>query len=62
MIEQNIESALDSRNEALPTLRELGPPDLVYLVKQSTKSGARQVSRSLRSPLKAECLADEYGM
>ena len=43
VIEQEIESAIDSRNEALPTLRELGPPDLVHLVKQSVKSGNRQV-------------------
>lgn len=43
VIEQEIESAIDARNEALPTLRELGPPDLVHLVKQSVKSGSRQV-------------------
>ena len=47
VIEQNIESAIDSRNEALSTLRELGPPDLVHLTKQSTKSGTRQVSNLL---------------
>ena len=43
VVEQEIESAIDSRNDALPTLRELGPPDLVHLVKQSVKSGSRQV-------------------
>ncbi|KAL8804325.1 MAG: hypothetical protein Q9182_002607 [Xanthomendoza sp. 2 TL-2023] len=42
IIEEEIESAVDSRNEALPTLRELGPPDLVHLVKQSIKSGNKQ--------------------
>ncbi|KAI4180956.1 MAG: hypothetical protein L6R41_006913 [Letrouitia leprolyta] len=42
IIEEEIESAVDSRNEALPTLRELGPPDLVHLVKQSVKSGNKQ--------------------
>ncbi|KAL8908663.1 MAG: hypothetical protein Q9171_005345 [Xanthocarpia ochracea] len=42
IIEEEIESAIDSRNESLPTLRELGPPDLVHLVKQSTKSGNKQ--------------------
>ncbi|MCJ1473788.1 hypothetical protein MMC13_002439 [Lambiella insularis] len=42
VIEQEIEAAVDSRNDALPTLRELGPPDLVHLVKQSIKSGSRQ--------------------
>lgn len=49
IIEQEIESAVDSRNEALPTLRELGPPDLVHLVKQSSKSGNKQVSSLLTS-------------
>lgn len=43
IIEEEIESAIDSRNEALSSLRELGPPDLVHLVKQSVKSGGRQV-------------------
>ncbi|MCJ1286956.1 hypothetical protein MMC26_006303 [Xylographa opegraphella] len=42
VIEQEIESAIESRNEALPSLRELGPPDLVHLIKQSAKSGGRQ--------------------
>ncbi|KAL8688456.1 MAG: hypothetical protein Q9218_005637 [Villophora microphyllina] len=42
IVEEEIESAIDSRNEALPTLRELGPPDLVHLVKQSIKSGNKQ--------------------
>lgn len=43
IVEEEIESAIDSRNEALASLRELGPPDLVHLVKQSIKSGGRQV-------------------
>ncbi|KAL8978728.1 MAG: hypothetical protein Q9205_005761 [Flavoplaca limonia] len=43
IIEEEIESAVDSRNESLPSLRELGPPDLVHLVKQSIKSGNKQV-------------------
>lgn len=47
IVEEEIESAVDSRNEALPTLRELGPPDLVHLVKQSIKSGSKQVPASL---------------
>ncbi|KAL9039239.1 MAG: hypothetical protein Q9180_002648, partial [Flavoplaca navasiana] len=42
IIEEEIESAVDSRNESLPSLRELGPPDLVHLVKQSIKSGNKQ--------------------
>ena len=42
LVEEEIESAIESRNEALQTIRELGPPDLVHLVKQA-KSGGRQV-------------------
>ncbi|KAL8825550.1 MAG: hypothetical protein Q9170_007752 [Blastenia crenularia] len=42
IVEEEIEAAVASRNEALPTLRELGPPDLVHLVKQSIKSGNKQ--------------------
>ncbi|KAL8704828.1 MAG: hypothetical protein Q9201_002023 [Fulgogasparrea decipioides] len=42
IVEEEIDSAIESRNEALPTLRELGPPDLVHLVKQSIKSGNKQ--------------------
>ena len=42
IVEEEIETAIESRNEALQTIRELGPPDLVHLIKQS-KSGGRQV-------------------
>lgn len=35
--------AIDARTEALQTLRELGPPDLVHLVKQSAKAALRPV-------------------
>ncbi|KAL9102364.1 MAG: hypothetical protein Q9163_002486 [Psora crenata] len=41
IVEEEIESAIECRNEALQTIRELGPPDLVHLIKQS-KSGGRQ--------------------
>ncbi|KIV79357.1 hypothetical protein PV11_06923 [Exophiala sideris] len=40
--DDDIGLAIDARTEALPALRELGPPDLVHLVKQSTKAGAKQ--------------------
>lgn len=39
-------SVLDVRTDTLQTLRELGPPDMVYLVKQSTKSSSKQVCPS----------------
>ncbi|KAL2002420.1 hypothetical protein VTN02DRAFT_6798 [Thermoascus thermophilus] len=32
--EDDLFAAIDARTESLPSLRELGPPDLVYLVKQ----------------------------
>lgn len=47
IVEEDIESAVESRNEALQTLRELGPPDLVHLIKQSVKSGNKQVHELL---------------
>ncbi|KAI4286707.1 MAG: hypothetical protein L6R35_004040 [Caloplaca aegaea] len=42
IVEEEIDTAVESRNDSLPTLRELGPPDLVHLVKQSVKSGNKQ--------------------
>ncbi|KAI9674568.1 MAG: hypothetical protein M1829_003650 [Trizodia sp. TS-e1964] len=36
--EEEILSAVDVRTEALQTLRELGPPDLVHLIKQPVKN------------------------
>lgn len=42
--EDNIYAAVDARTETLQNLRELGPPDLVYLVKQPKANANRQVS------------------
>lgn len=41
--EEDVYAAVDARTEALPSLRELGPPDLVYLVKQPKTNANRQV-------------------
>jgi hypothetical protein len=41
--DEGIYTAIEARTEALQTLRELGPPDLVNLIKQSTKVAGRQV-------------------
>ena len=38
ILEDDIHIAIDARTDALQTLRELGPPDLVHLVKQAAKS------------------------
>ncbi|KAE8147511.1 Chs5p-Arf1p-binding proteins-domain-containing protein [Aspergillus avenaceus] len=40
--EENIFAAVDARTESLQNLRELGPPDLVYLVKQPKNNSTRQ--------------------
>ncbi|PCH05513.1 Tetratricopeptide-like helical [Penicillium occitanis (nom. inval.)] len=40
--EEDVFTAVDARTESLQNLRELGPPDLVYLVKQSKTNPARQ--------------------
>ena len=41
--EEDIFVAVDARTESLQSLRELGPPDLVYLVKQPKANSTRQV-------------------
>ena len=43
LFEDDAHSVVDIRTDSLPTLRELGPPDLVHLVKQPVKSSNRQV-------------------
>lgn len=43
--EENIYAAVDARSESLQNLRELGPPDLVYLVKQPKTNAHHQVGR-----------------
>ncbi|KAH7088444.1 Chs5p-Arf1p-binding proteins-domain-containing protein [Paraphoma chrysanthemicola] len=41
--EDELHSAIDARSESLQTLRELGPPDLVHLIKQPIKSATKQI-------------------
>ncbi|KAF2263740.1 chaps-domain-containing protein [Lojkania enalia] len=41
--EDELHSAIEARTESLQTLRELGPPDLVHLIKQPIKSATKQV-------------------
>lgn len=45
--EEDIYVAVDARTESLQSLRELGPPDLVYLVKQPKANSTRQVYSQL---------------
>ncbi|KAH7380117.1 Chs5p-Arf1p-binding proteins-domain-containing protein [Pyrenochaeta sp. MPI-SDFR-AT-0127] len=41
--EDEVQSSIEARSESLQTLRELGPPDLVHLIKQPIKSATKQV-------------------
>jgi hypothetical protein len=41
--EDELQSAIEARSESLQTLRELGPPDLVHLIKQPIKSPTKQI-------------------
>ncbi|KAF2729042.1 chaps-domain-containing protein [Polyplosphaeria fusca] len=43
LYEEELHSAIEARAESLQTLRELGPPDLVHLIKQPIKSTTKQV-------------------
>jgi len=43
LYEDQLQSSVQARSESLQTLRELGPPDLVHLVKQPIKSAAKQL-------------------
>ena len=45
IFEEELHSAVEARVDTLQTLRELGPPDLVHLVKQPIKSTTKQVRR-----------------
>lgn len=43
IFEDEIQSVVHAREETLQSLRELGPPDLVHLIKQPVKSSTKQV-------------------
>lgn len=43
LYEEELLSAIEARTEALQALRELGPPDLVHLIKQPVKSTSKQI-------------------
>ncbi|KAJ4305464.1 bud site selection protein [Kalmusia sp. IMI 367209] len=43
IFEEELHSAIEARSETLQTLRELGPPDLVHLIKQPVKNATKQV-------------------
>lgn len=48
IFEDEIQSVVDARTETLQSLRELGPPDLVHLVKQP-KGTTNKVRRDMAS-------------
>lgn len=43
LTEEVLHESIDSRTESLVALRELGPPDLVHLLKQSPRSQSKQL-------------------
>jgi len=43
LTEEVIYESIDARTEVLAALRELGPPDLVQLIKQAPRSPGKQV-------------------
>ena len=43
LFEDDAHSVVEIRTDSLSTLRELGPPDLVHLIKQPVKSVNKQV-------------------
>lgn len=45
--EEILQESVDVRTESLSQLRELGPPDLVHLLKQTSRSVAKPVCCTL---------------
>jgi hypothetical protein len=50
LTEEVLHEAIDARTDSLVSLRELGPPDLVHLVKQPLRSGGKPVRLSPTLP------------
>lgn len=47
LTEEVMHESVEARTEGLSSLRELGPPDLVHLVKQAPRNPAKQVCTPL---------------
>ncbi|KAI9783554.1 MAG: hypothetical protein M1839_003724 [Geoglossum umbratile] len=43
LVEERTLESIDVRTESLPALRELGPPDLVHLIKHQVKTASKEV-------------------
>lgn len=43
LTEEILHESIEARSDVLSTLRELGPPDLVHLIKQAPRNPAKQV-------------------
>jgi hypothetical protein len=50
IFEDELHTAVEARTESLQTLRELGPPDLVHLIKTPIKGAPKQV-RGIGNPM-----------
>lgn len=46
LVEHDLYESVNARTESLQILRELGPPDLVHLVKSQPKTGLKEVYQS----------------
>lgn len=62
LIETNIHECLEARTDSLPNLRELGPPDLVELIKQAPGKTQKQVCcmKLLRRGMEADSCTDRF--
>jgi hypothetical protein len=49
LTEELLHESIDARDHSLPALRELGPPDLVHLVKVAPRNPSKSVSETLIS-------------
>lgn len=48
--EEVLQESIDARTESLISLRELGPPDLVHLLKQQARNSGKHVRYKPDSP------------
>lgn len=46
IVENEIHESINARTESLQALRELGPPDLVHLIKTQPKAAVKEVRRT----------------
>jgi hypothetical protein len=55
LYEEDLQVTIESRTESLQALRELGPPDLVHLMRIPVKGASKQVRRKKSLFRLAQC-------